>query len=346
MKMCQAMAQQGHEVRLVARAGEVSDQDDFESYGVDRCFALVKCRVRRPVFGAEILYARAASATIGKLQWPELVYGRHLLSLAAVVGRGAPLIYEAHTPPLGWDKMVQRWLFRRPNFVRLVVISQALSDAFCHLYTWLSPETIMVAHDAADEPAEHPVQTFSRGDGRLQVGYVGQLYAGKGAEMVIALAARMPQVDFHIVGGTDHDIRQWKIRSRRLPNLVFHGFVAPRDTDSYRQAMDILIAPYQEKVAVSGGQGDVASWMSPLKIFEYMAAGKAMVVSDLSVLKEILRDGVEALLVKPDDVEGWEHAIVRLADPVLRNQLGRSAEETFRMYHTWPQRARKVLRGF
>ncbi len=96
----------------------------------------------------------------------------------------------------------------------------------------------------------------------------------------------------------------------------------PGSSDLLR-SYDVLIAPYQEKVCVHGGGGDVATWMSPLKIFEYMAAGRPIVASDLPVLREILEDGRNALLVSPGDVDAWCIALNKLRNhPDIAQSMG------------------------
>jgi glycosyltransferase involved in cell wall biosynthesis len=87
-----------------------------------------------------------------------------------------------------------------------------------------------------------------------------------------------------------------------------------------------VLAPYQKAVMIHGNKGDIATWMSPLKIFEYMSHGKAIVASDLPVLREILADGHNALLVPPDDIERWKGALQRLEqDASVRQTIGAAA---------------------
>jgi glycosyltransferase involved in cell wall biosynthesis len=83
--------------------------------------------------------------------------------------------------------------------------------------------------------------------------------------------------------------------------------------------------------------------MSPLKIYEYMAMGKAIVVSDLPVLRECLTNNKDALLVDASDVGAWCRAIDRLRSPILRADLGAAARAAFLRAHTWPQRAQAVV---
>ena len=82
----------------------------------------------------------------------------------------------------------------------------------------------------------------------------------------------MTQIDFHIIGGNDEDLAYWKKRYKNLNNIVFYGFKQQKELKKFRQSSDILIAPYMNKVSISGGKGDTSKWMSPLKVFEYMAA--------------------------------------------------------------------------
>jgi glycosyltransferase involved in cell wall biosynthesis len=86
--------------------------------------------------------------------------------------------------------------------------------------------------------------------------------------------------------------------------------------------------------------------MSPLKTFEYMASGKAILCSDLPALREVLAHEQTALLCKPDDPQCWKAALERLRDePGLRQRLGERAKSEFEAKYTWKARAENVLRG-
>jgi glycosyltransferase involved in cell wall biosynthesis len=347
--MCAAFAQAGHEVVLAAIEGDRSVAgDDFETYGVAPRFRIVKHAMSRGGVVARLGYARAAPTLVRRVIEPDLVYGRHLLSLTIASRWDVPVIYETHQAPSRLERLVERRLFGRRNFARLVVISEALADEYRRCHPDLPAERILVAPDAADIPdrADDEAAVSIRRDGRLQVGYVGHLYQGKGMEMVAALARNMPDVDFHVVGGTEADLARWRARtSGNGSNLVFHGHVPLVRTQAYRRAVDVLLAPYQAQVRSAGGRADIGRWMSPLKIFEYMGSGRAMIVSDLPVLREIVTDGVTALLARPDDVDAWVGAVERLRDPTLRNQLAERARAQLVARHTWSQRATDVLAG-
>lgn len=152
----------------------------------------------------------------------------------------------------------------------------------------------------------------------------------------------MPDVDFHVIGGTEHDLSRWRVR-RTSSNLLLHGHVPPGRLAAWMETFDIAVAPYQHRVSVSGG-GDAARWMSPLKIVEYMAYGKAIVASDLPPIREVLDHGRTGLLCAPDDPRDWCSAIRRLiAEPDFARRLARDARRESDQRHTWTGRARRVL---
>ena len=106
-----------------------------------------------------------------------------------------------------------------------------------------------------------------------------------------------------------------------------------------RERMPALVAGFD--IAL---QPRVVEYASPLKIFEYMAAGRAIVAPDQENIREILRDGETALLFDPARPEAMWQAILRLARyAALRQRLGSAARaEIVRRDYTWAGNARRV----
>lgn len=181
----------------------------------------------------------------------------------------------------------------------------------------------------------------------MNVGYIGHLYEGRGIDLLVELARRCAWLHMHIVGGNPEDVQRWRAECEDLENVTLHGYVAPAETPRYREMCDVLAAPYQQVVKVAGNRVDTSKWMSPLKIFEYMASGKAIVCSDLPVLREVLTDGKNALLCPADDVDAWCAAMGWLRDdPALRKFLGARAHQDYLEKYTWEQRAKRLLAEF
>lgn len=350
MKMCETISRQGHALTLIVptlRDRNTQAGDVFTFYGVDSLFRFE--RHSFPILLGRILgsviyawvSARAASRT-----HPDVVYGRFLPACWLTALRGVPTIFEAHVPPTtqrpGWlVNLLFRWWTRAKGNKGVVAISSALATC---LETEFGSTKVVVAHDAADVVQCVRNNQITNTDHRLQVGYIGQLYKGKGMELIEQLVRRCPSMRFHIVGGSDSDIQYWKQSLADAENITFYGHVQHEDTETLRQKCDVLIAPYQPEVRVFGGGKNVAPWMSPLKIFEYMASGKAIVCSDLPVLREVLSHEETALLCDPLKLEEWERALKRLAaDLELRISLGGAAMRVHAKLYTWDARVEKVF---
>jgi glycosyltransferase involved in cell wall biosynthesis len=174
----------------------------------------------------------------------------------------------------------------------------------------------------------------------------GHLYAGRGADLFLALAKSIPHAHFIWVGGRPADIATWqaKATSQNITNLTFTGFIPNQDLPLYQSAADILLMPYSRSIMGSSGTADSASVASPMKMFEYMAAGRAIVTADLPVIREVLNEK-NAVFCKPDNIDDWKLEIEKLlADESLRTELGKHAKESVQGY-TWLARAEKIISG-
>ena len=347
MKMCQAFSNNGHNVVLLAphreKDYEKNIQDIFDYYGVDTCFEInripyLHIRIIGPVY-----YSLKIQKYIRKIS-PHIVYSRDLPGSLFATRNGFRTIYEAHGPLFKekiFYKIIINQLFKSKNFQKLVVISQALKDIFS-TNGYLTNKKIQIAHDGADEINNfEPLQEWPGRKGKLQVGYFGHLYEGRGMDIINEIAKRMPHVDFHVIGGNEKDIDFWKNKFKGI-NMTFHGYVPPKIVYKYRNTCDILLIPYQKKVALASSKSDTSSFMSPLKVFEYMSSQKTIISSDLPVLREILNEK-NSILVNCKNVSEWINAIEKLHDKKIRNKLSRNAYNDFIKKYTWKQRASEVL---
>lgn len=348
MKMCQAFAQNGHEVFLIVpdryEGREPGIEDVFAFYGVNKCFEIIFLPTL-PIKGGGLIYGFQAAKKTKELQ-PDIVYGRDLSGCFFATLLKLPVTFESHAPIEGfvYSNIFNR-IIQRPELIKLVVITHALKDYYSSRYPLVS-DRIIVAPDGADPVPDNTIPVVLPNKGKkLQVGYVGHLYSGRGIDLIHQLAERCPWADFHIVGGTDKDINAYRNSTKPLTNLYLYGFKPPIETEQYRIGCDVLIAPYQNKVSVAGnGANTTERWMSPLKIFEYMAAGKAIICSDIPVLREVLENRKNALLCDPENIESWVKALTILSEKKsYRIQLGKTAKNDLIVNYSWSSRANNVI---
>jgi glycosyltransferase involved in cell wall biosynthesis len=341
MKMCAALARRGNEVVLVAKRGTPLDgtSDDHAFYCVDPSFEIVK--VRRPaVRGGGALYVAAMGREILRRRgWADILYCRDPIGALVASELGLPVVFEAHgVPSSSWLKAVVRRVGNNARSRGMVAITDALRR---DLIAAGIASKIVVAPDACDPPRASVRTTMSSPP---RIGYVGNLYAGRGIETIVTLAAAMPHCHFIVVGGQPADVARWQTRD--LPNNVeLVGFRPQAELPSFYAGFDIVLMPHAAShVLGATGRSDISRWTSPMKMFEYMASGVPIVASDLPVIREVLRDESNALLVAPDDLVAWREAIqTLLSDRELRIRLASTAQQELRERYTWDVRAETVL---
>ncbi len=273
-----------------------------------------------------------------------VVYSRDLFPLTLTTlrrRRGVRTCFEGHTlPRSSLSQWLHLWAVRRVD--RVVVISGALRRWY--LSRGLPPERVLVAHDAAPaaafelEPRAAARQALDFAPDVPLVCYVGHLYAWKGVDTLVAAAAHLPDaVEVTIVGGVPPDIDRIRHRARAMRNVRITGHRSPAEARRYLAAADVAVIPF------SGATIIAREHTSPLKMFEYMAAGVPIVASDLPSLREVLRHEHNALLVPPDDNAALAAAIVRLlGDHELAARLARTARNEVADC-TWNRRAARIV---
>lgn len=345
MKMCNAFASLGHEVTLLApwtkKLEEKGITDIFEYYGVEKNFELKKLFSPNIKYLKKRIYSLRCLSEVKKIN-PDIVYGRDdMFAFYLTQKSGYFTLFEKHEPYDGEgfnDFFFTKFMNANRKSAKLVVNSNELRKMY-HTRCELSMDSILAANNGTNPIADEKIpESITLDTNRVHIGYVGSLFKGRGIDIIIELAKRIPSADFHIIGGKDKDLEFWKSQVS-LDNLIFHGFVEPKETYKYRNMCDILLAPYQ-----SDEEGNRSSkYMSPIKLFEYMSSKKAIVCSNFKVVYEALNDEC-AMLVESSNLQQWEEAVHTLMkDKEQREKLATNAYEKFLKYHTWKARAQKIL---
>jgi glycosyltransferase involved in cell wall biosynthesis len=356
MKACSALVQSGYELTLIVpdhrkhlhrTQVQVSGIENLKShYGLQTDFPIewLSSSSRRMFTWEAVRRARALHADLLYSWFPQ----------SAVFGllRNLPVIFEIHIQPSGlfgplWHRAFATLRGRK----RLAAITRALVNTLERDYRMhFSAEDVVIAPNGVD--LERFVSLPDQVTARRQIGLreaptvmcTGHLYAGRGADLFLALAKSLPQAHFVWVGGRPDDIKVWKQKAAS-DNITFTGFIPNRDLPLYQAAADILLMPYSRSIMGSSGTADSANVASPMKMFEYMAAGRAIVSADLPVIREVLNEQ-NALFCEPDQVGSWKFAV----ETLLKNEnqrvaLGQQAKQDVQGY-TWLARAERILNGF
>lgn len=366
METCHALARRGHVVTLVVRPDtHAPARDPFSFYGLPPIDAL---RIERaPVTGpaparragylafalGRVLGAGRADAVITRdlglasallriprATRPPLVYESH--GYAPDVALALPDLVSTATGPSG--AKLARLARREARVWRLadgyVTITLGLADA---MRAKLGPrERLAVVPDGTRLTASGGGPDVPPRDDRRRpiVCYAGHLYAWKGVDVLLEAIARLPEVEGLIVGGHDAepDLERLQARAASLgigERVRFTGLIRPTEVAERLRGADVLVLANPPS-AIS------TRFTSPLKLFEYMAAGRPIVASDLPALREVLEDDVTALLVPPGEADAIAAAVRRLiGDPALGARLAGAAARAVKDY-SWDRRAERI----
>lgn len=362
MRMCAAFASKGADVTLVHPRRFGNRPEGFKGnlwsfYGVTESFRIVTLPTPLSLRLAEFKrFARVARGiplagwVIGRSRpgaRPFVVYSRSMLGAWLAIQarrlwgtrtacRG--VYVEMHdAPPTERD----RKMLAQTDGV--VAISAALRDHLVAEVPSLAGR-LSVQHDGVNENlvwrptlrVESVRRRLGIEPGATVVGYSGRINAAKGLDTVLRAAEllRTSPVHFLLVGKVYGDVDAAAARS--AGNVTLTGFVPPVDVPSYLAAADILVMPSSAKLPY-------ARFTSPLKLFEYFAAERPVICSDLPVLREIVQHERNALLFTADDARSLAASVERLrTDQSLRDTLAQQGRRDV-MRFTWESRAEEIL---
>ncbi len=352
MKVCQSYCQLGHDVTLIVPGRKTTNWDEISKiFGIQSKFSIKYIPSLRIFRRYDFSFISGMIIFFKKY---DLIH-TWMPQIASIAGFfKKPYIIELHGMPTGkvGPKIYKDIIFSNHKKLFLC-ITNALKEMYEAAYEFRFNESeIQIApNGVALEPYLNLPETS---DIKKNLGiknqftavYTGHLYQGRGMDLLVELAKKLPEIQFIWVGGREEDVNQWReyINKNQIKNIRLVGFVGNEYIPAYQSAGDVLLMPYEMSIAGSSG-GNSVDFCSPMKMFEYMAAGKPIISSDLPILHEVLNKK-NAILCSYNDVNQWVDAINLIKnDPAFGIRLGNQARLDVEKY-SWIERARKSLDGF
>jgi glycosyltransferase involved in cell wall biosynthesis len=354
-----ALAAQGHElVVLTAAAGETislevpvipirgSDLAGEIAGGPDPRTARALAHLWNNVA------AEAALREVATWFRPELIYERYApfgVAGSLVARRlGIPHVLEVNAP-LAWEgeryrrqalaeaaQTLEGAAFATTS--RIVAVSTELKAIL--VSQGVSPGKIDVVPNGVDVELFDPSGDAwtEAGSGQIVVGFVGSLKPWHGIKLLVesfrSAAAARPDLHLLVVGDGPEARHVDALAAELVGRVTRVAGVPHAEVPRYLRGMAVAVAPYMPLERF---------YYSPLKVLEYMAAGRAVVASGLGQVTALLCHEETALLVPPGDAGALTEALLRLADdPDLRGRLGAAARREAGR-HGWESRATDIL---
>jgi len=372
VKMCQAFSELGQTVNLLHPYRRQPDPtlrsvDPFQYYGVPQVFEIQTLKnldvmtlsayapksLAPHIFFVHSFLWSLYATMIARRQGADVYYTRSLEIAYWLLRLGMPTVLEVHSVPRKSRKWLLQRILRKKSLQLVVTLTSFVKDRLTALD--FHPSRVKVAPDGVDlAQFEHlPKKLEVRHQLALPrdrpiIGYVGRFETmglEKGIPQLIDAMAHLPSINgkgplLLCVGGPMSRVRDYLERadskgiSRHM--LKFVDRVPNRDVPLWLNALDVAVMPFPETEHYK-------YYMSPLKLFEYMAAGVPIVASDLPSIREILQHDRNAWLVPPGNSDSLGEAILALLrDPARSTRLAATAKEDARQY-SWRNRAQSIL---
>ena len=244
------------------------------------------------------------------------------------------IILELHHEITGFSKIIY-WIFKNLRLIenlKFIFLSKNLNEIYK-----INRRSFLVLDDAVSiidfnfkKQVKHKKTCV----------YIGSFFEGKGIEQIFRLAKKNPKIFFHIYGE-----KQYLRSKKRERNVKLFDYVQYSKIPKILSRYEVALMPYQKKIK---GRSSIwlQKYMSPLKMFDYMAAKMIIIASNLKVYKHILKNNFNCILVGTNEDEKWSKAIQHAFKKNYKNQFLRNNAYKTAKKHTWDKRCQKIIDFF
>lgn len=356
-EMLRAMLKRGFQVDLFAANFGGAVAEEFNSL---RIHSIAAERRERPAERERAALANNAAIRdllyrINRERQFEMIYERHALwnfagmefareqDIPGVLEINAPVLEESGGRHLLVDRAGAEDAAMRAY--RAATVIRCVSQQLAHIVERhpTARGKVQVIRNAVNaERFAWAAPTLERQPDTFVIGFVGELRAAQGLNTLISafqlVADALPWARLVIVGdGEEREALEREVAARDLTTRVaFVGGVPAHEVPGWLASFDVGVAPVPQ---LNGYYG------SPLKVFEYMAAGLPIVASRIGQIEEVIKDGVTGVLVAPGDREALAQALYDLGEaPETRQKLAEAARAQASSTHSWEAALTRILK--
>ena len=345
VKMCDAFASLGHNVKLISPNLTNLNHSAKEYYDLKNNFKIIKVGKKiQYISGLKNFFSPLFLVLKSLKEDKEAIrVTRNLIVSFFLIILRKKHIFEIHDDINIFGNKIS-FLYSKFNLLeskyilKIIFITNSLKNFIIDKYK-IKKKNFLVLPDATE------IVNFEKfkDKKKYNIGYVGSIYKSRGVQTVIDLANRDKNNKYFIYGGSSKEVEKLKYKINNLNTKIFKQ-VSYKKIKKIIPKMDILLLPYTKKVTVSGDVGNIYNFMSPMKMFDYLGSGKIILSSDVPVLREILKNKKNAILIKNFlNLESWLMEIEKIKYNYSRNIiLSKNALKTGKTFN-WKNRATSLI---
>lgn len=338
LKMCDAFSEKNYKVNLLIPY--INKNYNFrkikKEYLLKNPFsiqAFFKSKINRNLFDL-LTFSFKLSKFLRNNKKPNLIISRSILPALFLSFKGHNLFLEVHTEPKGFTKTIFNIFkfFDFNNNIKFILINKNLNKKL-----GLKKKDFIILDDCVDARDFKP--TNKKAHTCL---YTGSFVKGKGIDTILNIASLLPKVNFILYG----DLRT--LDTHLYKNIINQKNISLNDFVSYNRISEILpknkilLMPYEKKIGVLIKNLDVSNYISPLKLFDYLAAGSIIIASKKKAYTHILKHRFNCFLLNSSNSKEWVKTISQiLSNKSSYKQIQKNSIKTARKY-SWLNRVSAI----
>lgn len=345
VQMCNAMTLLGHKVNLIIPNLRKSNKSLRQFYGIKSKFNVFEVgSKKKEIQKIENLIFPIRLIIKNFFIKKDLIITRNLVVSFFLIFLRIRHILELHDDIASSGKILEK-LFRNFRLLnsksvkKIIFITHGLKKFISKKYNY-DKKNFKILPDATSiiNTDIHKIK-----NDRLKIGYFGSIYKSRGIDLISKIASRDKKNDYFIYGGNYSEFIKIKSKYKRK-NLFFYPSIPYKQVKSKIEKMDVLLMPYTNKITTTGNIGNIINFTSPMKMFDYLGSAKIVLSADIPVLKEILKNNYNSILIKNyTNVNTWVNEINKIKFNQGKFLIIRKNALKTALKFTWIKRAQKFL---
>jgi len=344
VKMCEAFSELKHNVILITTNASKLDKNINDFYNIKFKFIFKKLKYFKSFpLGVNFYLFSLLSILESFKHKPDIYVTRNFFTCFLLVLLRKNIIMELHHD-LNIESRITRFLVNKFKYLdskyikKIIAITHGVKNEYVKKKIASSNKILVLPSGSSINLKyikKNKIDSF-------KIGYFGSLYKSRGLELIKELAKIDRKNQYYLYGDLNN-INYLKFKSS-IKNLHFKKYVPYKDIPKNLSKMDILILPYVSAITVAGNVGDITKYTSPLKLFDYLSAGKIIICSDYKVLKEVI-NGNNAIFIKNfKNVYSWKNEINKLSNHPQKQYIISKNNYNLSKRFNLKERAKKILK--
>ena len=344
-KLCEAISTIGHDVRLIL-PNTGYKKNLFNFYNIKSKFQLYRIKFFKkfPIGVNYYLYSLLAIYNSDYKNQDLFITRNFFVSFILCILKKKHVI-EIHDDLKIEGRVIKLLVFLtkflNSNYIKkLITTTNTLKKVYSKNYG-VNKEKIQVLHNASSLNVKF--KNYKTLKKKMNIGYFGSIFESRGLELISKLSTIDLKNNYYVYGGEKKDLINIKKKFKNK-NIYFSNYIPYSKINNKLKKIDICILPYTKKITVSGNVGDISNFTSPLKIFDYMKTGKLIICSNLKVIREVLKNNKNSILIDDfENINSWLNKINLIkVNKKKFNRIRRNAYN-FGNEHNTVWRAKKLL---